>query len=79
MYVFKYINCPELVLLEDQNWCQPPDKFTKKLIEDYKDWVSNDWKEGNIKVLDYACGEGLASRVSALRQESHFQSNWWVG
>ncbi|KAI4179247.1 MAG: hypothetical protein L6R41_007958, partial [Letrouitia leprolyta] len=39
--------------------------FTTQLFEDHKAWVSNDWKDGQWKVLDYACGTDLVSQALA--------------
>ncbi|KAL8784975.1 MAG: hypothetical protein Q9213_003636 [Squamulea squamosa] len=41
-------------------------EFMKKLFEDHKEWISSDWKNGKFKVLDYACGTGLASQVRII-------------
>ncbi|KAL8723383.1 MAG: hypothetical protein Q9225_000299 [Loekoesia sp. 1 TL-2023] len=40
-------------------------EFTKQLFEDHKAWISDDWKSGQFKVLDYACGTGLANQALA--------------
>ncbi|KAL8903389.1 MAG: hypothetical protein Q9207_003963 [Kuettlingeria erythrocarpa] len=40
-------------------------EFTKQLFEEHKDWICDDWKGGEMKVLDYACGTGLASQALA--------------
>ncbi|KAL8977892.1 MAG: hypothetical protein Q9205_006402, partial [Flavoplaca limonia] len=38
-------------------------EWAKQLMEDHKDWICNDWKDGQFRVLDYACGNGIASHA----------------
>ncbi|KAL8917969.1 MAG: hypothetical protein Q9208_007633 [Pyrenodesmia sp. 3 TL-2023] len=47
-------------------------EFTKQLFEEHKEWIRDDWKGGQLKVLDYACGTGLASQALAPHVASIF-------
>ncbi|KAI4259800.1 MAG: hypothetical protein L6R42_004401 [Xanthoria sp. 1 TBL-2021] len=38
-------------------------EWAKRLIQEHKEWVSEDWKDGKFKVLDYGCGNGIASHA----------------
>ncbi|KAL8761657.1 MAG: hypothetical protein Q9184_002241 [Pyrenodesmia sp. 2 TL-2023] len=40
-------------------------EFTEQLFEEHKKWICNDWKGGQLRVMDYACGTGLASQALA--------------
>lgn len=57
-------------------------EFTKQLFEEHKDWICDDWKGGEMKVLDYACGTGLASQVCSMLRPRYRWSgygNWCTG
>lgn len=47
-------------------------EFTKQLFKEHKEWIRDDWKGGNLKLLDYACGTGLASQVCANLRHTSF-------
>ncbi|KAL8853559.1 MAG: hypothetical protein Q9221_001545 [Calogaya cf. arnoldii] len=38
-------------------------EWATRLIQEHKDWISRDWKNGKYTVLDYGCGSGIASQI----------------
>ncbi|KAL8849992.1 MAG: hypothetical protein Q9221_005009 [Calogaya cf. arnoldii] len=38
-------------------------EWVKQLIQEHKDWITDDCKDGKFKALDYGCGNGIASNV----------------
>ncbi|KAI4282436.1 MAG: hypothetical protein L6R38_002938 [Xanthoria sp. 2 TBL-2021] len=44
--------------LMDRQHCKP----TRHGFE-HKEWISEDWKDGKFKILDYGCGNGIASHA----------------
>ncbi|KAL8942158.1 MAG: hypothetical protein Q9211_001527 [Gyalolechia sp. 1 TL-2023] len=45
-------------------------EFMRRLFDDRKTWICDDWRNGNLKVLDYACGTGIASQALASHASS---------